>query len=136
MDKENNPAPENDSGDKGQEEKPTTFTQEQVNDIVSKRLAEANSKAEKKLKDEVRERRADAKDALSDRNIDTDLVDFVIDIDEDKTNSNIDKLEKAFNKAVEAGVKAKLAGTSPEDYGEGTKPKTEIKKSQAGLRSF
>ena len=28
----------------------TTFTQEQVNDIVSKRLAEANSKAEKKLK--------------------------------------------------------------------------------------
>ena len=169
MDKENNPAPENDSGDKGQEEKPTTFTQEQVNDIVSKRLAEANSKAEKKLKDEVskalaeaerqsklseaerekefkakqqkeledrertitlRERRADAKDALSDRNIDTDLVDFVIDIDEDKTNANIDKLEK------EAGVKAKLAGTSPEDYGEGTKPKTEIKKSQAGLRSF
>ena len=176
MDKDNNPAPENtESGDKGQEEKPTTFTQEQVNDIVSKRLAEANTKAEKKLKDEVskalaeaerqsklseaerekefkakqqkelddrertitlRERRADAKDALSDRNIDTDLVDFVIDIDEDKTNSNIDKLEKAFNKAVEAGVKAKLAGTSPEDYGEGKKPKTEAPKSPTGLRSF
>ena len=32
MDKENNPAPENDSGDKGQEEKPTTFTQEQADD--------------------------------------------------------------------------------------------------------
>ena len=53
MDKENNPAPENDSGDKSQEEKPTTFTQEQVNDIVSKRLAEINSKAENKLRDEV-----------------------------------------------------------------------------------
>ena len=51
MDKENNPAPENDSGDKSQEEKPNTFTQEQVNDIVSKRLTEANSKAEKKHKD-------------------------------------------------------------------------------------
>ena len=177
MDKDN-PTPENnnDSGDKGQEDnKPVTFTQEQVNEIVSKRLAEANTKAEKKLKDEVskavaeaerrsklsederdkelkakqkqelddrertitlRERRADAKDALSDRNIDTDLVDFVIDIDEDKTNANIDKLEKAFNKAVEAGVKAKLAGTSPEDYGEGNKPKTEAKKSPTGLRSF
>lgn len=49
MNKDNNPAPENDSGNKGQEEKPTTFTQEQVNDIVSKRLAEANAKAEKKL---------------------------------------------------------------------------------------
>ena len=174
MDKENNPAPKNDSGDKGQEDKPTTFTQEQVNDVVSKRLAEANTKA-RKLKDEVskalaeaerqsklseaerekefkakqqkelddrertitlRERRADAKDALSDRNIDTDLVDFVIDIDEDKTNTNIDKLEKAFNKAVEAGVKAKLAGTSPEDLGAGTKPKSETKKSQTDLRSF
>ena len=44
MDKDNNPTPENDSGDKGQEDKPITFTQEQVNDIVSKRLAEANSK--------------------------------------------------------------------------------------------
>ena len=52
MDKENNPAPKNDSGDKGQEDKPTTFTQEQVNDVVSKRLAEANTKA-RKLKDEV-----------------------------------------------------------------------------------
>lgn len=38
MDKDNNPAPENNSGDKSQEEKPTTFMQEQVNDIVSKRL--------------------------------------------------------------------------------------------------
>lgn len=130
--------------------------EEKLKDEVSKALAEAErqsklseaerekefkAKQQKELEDRertitLRERRADAKDALSDRNIDTDLVDFVIDIDEDKTNANIDKLEKAFNKAVEAGVKAKLAGTSPEDYGEGTKPKTEIKKSQAGLRSF
>ena len=53
MDKDN-PTPENnnDSGDKGQEDnKPVTFTQEQVNEIVSKRLAEANTKAEKKLKE-------------------------------------------------------------------------------------
>ena len=130
--------------------------EKKLKDEVSKALAEAErqsklseaerekefkAKQQKELEDRertitLRERRADAKDALSDRNIDTDLVDFVIDIDEDKTNANIDKLEKAFNKAVEAGVKAKLAGTSPEDYGEGTKPKTEIKKSQAGLRSF
>ena len=152
MDKENNPAPENDSGNKGQEEKPTTFTQEQVNDIVSKRLAEANTKAEKKLKDEVskalaeaerqsklseaerekefkakqqkelddrertitlRERRADAKGALSDRDIDTDLVDFVIDIDEDKTNANIDKLEKVddYGTARAAGAGKKILNT-------------------------
>lgn len=53
MDK-NNPTPDNkESGDKGQEEKETSFTQDQVNKIVSKRLAEANTKAEKKLKYEV-----------------------------------------------------------------------------------
>ncbi len=176
MDKDNNPAPETDSGDKGQEEKPATFTQEQVNDIVSKRLAEANAKADKKLKDEVskalaeaerqsklseaerekefkakqqkelddrertitlRERRADAKDALIEKNIDPSLVDFVIDVDADKTEANIDKLEKAYTKAVEAGVKAKLAGTSPEDYGEGAnKAKTEVRKSPTGRMSF
>ena len=32
-------------------------------------------------------------------------------------------------------IKAKLASTSLEDLGADTKPKTEIKKSQAGLRS-
>lgn len=174
MDKDNNPTPEDNSGDKNQE--PTTFTQDQVNEIVSKRLAEANAKADKRVKDEVskavaeaerqsklseaerekefkakqqqelddrekaitlRERRADAKDALADRNIDASLVDFVIDIDADKTTANIDKLEKAFNKAVEIGVKAKLAGTSPEDYGDGAnKPKNQPAKSPTGLRSF
>ena len=43
MNKEN-PAPEGDKpeGD-SQETKDTTFSQEQVNDIVSKRLAEANT---------------------------------------------------------------------------------------------
>lgn len=65
------------------------------------------------------------------------MVDFVIDIDADKTSDNINKLEKAFNKAVEAGVKAKLAGTSPEDYGEGAKKSKDLlPKSPTGLRSF
>lgn len=60
MDK-NNPTPDNkESGDKGQEEKETSFTQDQVNKIVSKRLAEANTKAEKKLKDEVSKASAEA----------------------------------------------------------------------------
>lgn len=176
MDKDNPTPKENQPEGDSQEGKETTFTQEQVNDIVSKRLAEANTKAEKKLKDEVskalaeaerqsklseaereeefkakqqqelderehsitlRERRADAKDALIEKNIDPDLVDFVIDIDADKTADNITKLEKAFSKAVEAGVKAKLAGTSPEDYGDGAnQTKEQTPRSQTGLRSF
>ena len=162
---DSDPTPQNKTEGKGQEE--TTFSQDRVNEIVSKRLAEANAKSEKRLKDEVskalaeaerekdfkakqqaelderektitlRERRADAKDALLEINIDASLVDFVIDIDADKTTQNIDKLEKAFNKAVEAGVKAKLAGTSPEDFGSSANnPKSEKPKSPTGLRSF
>lgn len=165
---EDNSAPQ----DEGLKNSEASFTQEQVNDIVSKRLAEANNKAEKRLKDEIskaiaeterqsklseaerekefkakqqaeleerertitlRERKADAKDALLERNIDPSLVDFVIDIDEDKTSSNIEKLEAAFNKAVEAGVKAKLAGKTPEDYSSANKPKSQI---TSGLRAF
>ncbi len=172
-----NPAPNGDQPEgKNQEQHENLFNQEQVNDIVSKRLAEANTKAEKKLKEEVqkalaeaerqsklteserekefkakqqqalddrertitlRERRADAKDALIEKNIDPNLVDFVVDIDADKTEANIDKLEKAFTKAVEAGVKAKLAGTSPEDYGEGAnRTKSRPQRALNGLRSF
>lgn len=170
---DSDPTPQN--TDEGKDQETTSFSQEQVNEIVSKRLAEANSKAEKRLKDEVsralaeaerqsklseaerekefkakqeaelnerekaitlRERRADAKDALLERNIDAGLVDFVVDVDADKTNQNIDKLEKAFNKAIEAGIKAKLTGSSPEDFGNGAKESKPLKVSQNGLRSF
>lgn len=64
----------------------------------------------------LRENRIEANELLQSKNIDTSLVDFVLDSDLDKTKTNIDMLEKAFTKAVESGVKAKLAGDAPEDY--------------------
>lgn len=123
MDNDNNTPTPDESGKTGENSEQTekTFTQDQVNDIVSKRLSEANQKADKRVKDEVakalaeaerqsklteserekefkakqqaeldkrdriitlRERRADAKDVLSDKGIDSSLVDFVIDVDE------------------------------------------------------
>lgn len=179
MDKESNSTtqPENSEAGKTEDksESPETFTQDQVNDIVSKRIAEVSAKADKKLKDEVakaiadterrsklseaekekelkvkqeealkarenavtlRERRADAKDELSRRNIDTELVDFVVDVDEDKTNENIEKLTKAFNDAVSRGVKAKLAGTAPEDYADNPEKQSTEKKHTGGLTAF
>lgn len=62
---------------------------------------------------DLRGNRYDAMDVLKDKNIPTDLVDFVVDVDLDKTIENIDKLEKAFLKAVEEGVAAKLKGNTP-----------------------
>lgn len=48
---DSDPTPQN--TDEGKDQETTSFSQEQVNEIVSKRLAETNSKAEKRLKDEV-----------------------------------------------------------------------------------
>lgn len=55
---DSDPTPQN--TDEGKDQETTSFSQEQVNEIVSKRLAEANSKAEKRLKDEVSKALAEA----------------------------------------------------------------------------
>lgn len=62
----------------------------------------------------LRENRADARELLQSKNISSELVDFVVDVDADKTKDNIDNLEKAFLKAVEDGVAEKLKGKTPE----------------------
>ncbi|MBR2766784.1 DUF4355 domain-containing protein [Candidatus Saccharibacteria bacterium] len=150
--------------DKGSNSK--TFTQEEVNALLQKRIGEVNAKAEerskqaaedavaeyarkqkmteeerlneerKKKDDELaekernitlRENRADAIEKLAQLNIDTKLVDFVVDIDADKTAENVTKLSKAFNEAVSKAVEAKLAGKTPADYGNGSKSKDKDK---------
>ena len=62
----------------------------------------------------LRENRADAREVLQSKNISSELVDFVVDVDKDKTNENIVNLEKAFLKAVETGVSERLKGKTPE----------------------
>lgn len=88
---------------------------------AEERAAEESRKRADELADKertiaLRENRADAREALLSKNIPTDLVDFVIDVDAEKTMDNIVIIEKAFNKAVEEGVAAKLKGKAPEDY--------------------
>lgn len=153
----NNQDPNNGGGGNGGDDpKNKSFTQEQLDDIVAKRLNEEKAKTDKLIADKVkeaqdeatrqaklsaderekeerekreretsqrerdlslREARIEARDILQSKNISTDLVDFVIDADLEKTKSNIDTLEKAFTKAVEAGVTEKLKGKAPEDFG-------------------
>jgi hypothetical protein len=64
----------------------------------------------------LRERRIAAQEKLAQKNIPIDLVDFVIDLDETKTNENIDKLVKTYSKSVETGITEKLKGTPPTDF--------------------
>lgn len=85
------------------------------------REKEAKSKREAELKARednitLRERRLTAQEMLKAKNIPIDLVDFVVDLDENKTKDNIEKLAKTYSKSVETGVTDKLKGTPPTDF--------------------
>ena len=85
------------------------------------REKEAKTRREAELKERetnltLRERKLQAQELLSQKNIPIDLVDFVVDLDEAKTKDNIEKLAKTFNKSVETGVTDKLKGTPPTDF--------------------
>lgn len=147
----NTPNVSNNEGNNGGK----TFSQEEVNNIVSERLKdvkakndkaiseavanalaeydrqaklteeerekEAKTKREAELKERednltLRERKLQAQELLSQKNIPIDLVDFVVDLDESKTKENIEKLAKTYNKSVETGVTDKLKGTPPTDF--------------------
>ena len=95
--------------------------QRQAKLTEEEREKEAKSKREAELKareDDItlRERRIQAQELLSQKNIPIDLVDFVIDLDENKTKDNIEKLAKTYNKSVETGVTDKLKGNPPTDF--------------------
>ena len=68
----------------------------------------------------LRERRSEVMETLTEKGISTKFVDFVVDVDADKTAKNIETLADVFNQAVADGVKAKLAGKTPEDRGSTT----------------
>lgn len=86
---------------------------EREKEARSKREAELNKREENVA---LRERRLEAQSLLQAQNIPIDLVDFVVDLDEDKTKENIEKLAKTYNKSVENGVTDKLKGTPPTDF--------------------
>lgn len=99
-------------------ERKARLTQEQKDaEEKQKRQAEID-KRERDLT--LRERKIEAKDMLIQKNIPTELVDFVVDLDEAKTKENIEKLAKTFNKSVEDGVTSKLKGTPIEDFSNST----------------
>lgn len=78
-----------------------------------KRQAEETQAREREIT--LRENRAEARELLQERNISTGLVDFVVDVDPEKTKENITNLEKTYLKAVEDGVNDRLKGQTPKE---------------------
>ena len=94
-------------------ERQSKLTAEQKAEEERKKLHDELSEKERNLA--LRENRADARELLIERGIDSTLVDFVVDVDADKTKDNVNQLEKAYAQAVKAGVDKALAGTTPKD---------------------
>lgn len=106
------------ASEKAEWERQSKLTEEQR----AKEAQEAQIKELEKREHEItmRERRSEAIEKLNEAGISTKLVDFVVDADSDKTDQNIETLKAEFNKAVEEGVKSKLAGRTPTDKGSTT----------------
>lgn len=86
------------------------------------RVREASVKREKELADKekalaLRENTANAKELLAEKHIDTSMAKFLVTSDAEETMKNIEEFEKAYAKAIEAGVEDKLKGKTPEDKG-------------------
>lgn len=112
-------------------ERQAKLTEEQrEKEAKTKREAELKAREEQIT---LRERRLQAQELLSQKNIPIDLVDFVVDLDESKTKDNIEKLAKTYNKSVENGVTDKLKGTPPTDF---SKTKTDTEKSKKIYSAF
>lgn len=140
-----------------------TFSQDEVNAILSERLKEQKSKNEQAIKDAIteyerqaklseeerekeakskreaellsreqevtlRERKLEAQEMLQAKNIPISLVEFVIDLDAEKTKENIEKLATTYCKSVEDGVTDKLKGTPPKDFSNSNNNADEKKK--------
>lgn len=108
---------------------------------AEERATEESTQQRKKLEEmerdiSLRENRADAREALQEKNISTELVELIVDVDAEKQEQKLEKLESAFTKAVEEGVTAKLKGTPPEDYSGGDTKKKADSVNKGGTTAF
>jgi hypothetical protein len=94
-------------------EKEAKMTEEQKAAEAQKEQKEALDKREREIT--LRERKAEALEALAEKHIPASFADYIIDADGDKMSANIEKLEKTWGDELQKAVKEAAAGTTPED---------------------
>ena len=82
-----------------------------------KKLAELHEKEimEKDRALSLRENKLEAIDVFSKNNIPVDMVDYIVDVDKEKTLNNADNFVRKFNEQVSLAVAEKLKGEAPKD---------------------
>ena len=97
------------SAEAGEQNNGKIFTQDDVNRIVGKRLAEEKAKSEANLIErekalEKRELTLKAKEILRSKNLPDELLDVIAYTDEASLKTNIDKLDKLYSQRVETKI--------------------------------
>ena len=106
------------------ERKAKLTEEEREKEAKTKREAELKSREESIT---LRERKIEAKELLASKNIPTELVDFVIDLDDKVMKENIENLTKVYNASVENGIADKLKGNPPKDFSNSGNESTKTK---------
>jgi hypothetical protein len=119
-----NPTPGENGGQGGEK----VFTQEDVNRIVSDRLAREREKLNQPQEDEreqalkAREARLDCREYLDSKNYPADLLDVLDSSSVDKFKAAVDKLEKIFPAIADAKATTRKGWTPGEPSSKGRQP--------------
>lgn len=103
------------------------YSDEDVDRIIARKIAAERKRMQKLFNEEqqvseiemrekkvlLRELKADAKDALIEKGLPYSLADVLDYSDKESLIKSMDVVARAFNSAVEAGIKARLRGETP-----------------------
>lgn len=98
-------------------EKQAKMTEDERATVAQKAKEEALAERERQVT--LRERRAEATTMLSEKNIPTAFVEYVLDEDADKMAEKIDTLTKTWSDELKKAVKGAVSGNTPEDKSKG-----------------
>lgn len=94
-------------------ERKSKLTEEQKATEAQKAKEQALAERERQVT--LRERKAEAMTILSEKNIPTAFVEYVLDEDADKMVEKIDALSKVWSDELNKGVKGAVSGNTPDD---------------------
>lgn len=98
-------------------EKQSKMTEDERATAAQKAKEEALAERERQVT--LRERQAEATTMLSEKNIPTAFVEYVLDEDADKMAEKIDTLSKTWSDELKKAVKGAVSGNTPEDKNKG-----------------
>ena len=107
------------------------MTEEQRQEHLRKQKEDELNRRERDL--QLREMKAQAVSTLAEKGLPRELADCLDYTDAEKCSASMDRVEKAFRDAVQAGVETRMKGTTPASSGGGADAQTAAVRAAMGL---